>query len=103
MRRLIGAIHEQTAIQTGLLDAEDLVERLNRMLRGWANYFKLGRVSIAYRSVDYYTTDRLRRWLRHKHKVQSGGYHNYSDEYLYGTLGPVRLPALSRNLPWAKA
>lgn len=102
VKRLISAIHEQTAIQTGLLDAETLVESLNRMLRGWANYFKLGRVSNVYRSVDYYTTDRLRRWLCHKHKVQSGGYHQYPDEYLYGTLGLIRLPALTRNLPWAK-
>ena len=103
VRRLIGSIHDQTTISTGLLDADALVESLNRKLRGWANYFKLGRVSNAYRFVDYYTTDRLRRWLCHKHKVQSGGYHQYPDEYLYGTLGLVRLPALARNLPWAKA
>jgi RNA-directed DNA polymerase len=83
--------------------AEALVENLNRMLRGWANYFKLGRVSNAYRLVDYYTTGRPRRWLCHKHKVESGGYCLYPDDYLYGTLGLVRLPALTRNLPWAKA
>lgn len=72
VKRLIRSIHEQTVYQTGLLDAEELVESLNCMLRGWANYFKLGRVSKAYRLVDYYTTARPRRWLCHKHKVQSG-------------------------------
>jgi RNA-directed DNA polymerase len=101
--RLITSIHERTAHRTCLLDAEELVQDLNRMLRGWANYFKLGPVSKAYRAVDQYTTTRLRRWLRHKHKVRNRGNSCYSDEYLYETLGLVRLPALTRNLPWAKA
>ena len=65
MQRLIRSIHEQTAYRTGLLDAEKLVERLNRKLQGWANYFKLGPVSKAYRIVDQFTTSRLRRWLKH--------------------------------------
>jgi group II intron reverse transcriptase/maturase len=103
IRRLIRSIHEQTAYRTGLLDAEELVTRLNRKLQGWANYFKLGPVSKAYRIVDQYTTNRLRRWLCHKHKVKSGGYSLYPNEYLYGTLGLVRLPTLTRNLPWATA
>ena len=103
VHRLIRSIHEQTATRMCLLDAETLVERLNRQLRGWANYFKLGPVTKAYRAVDKYTTTRLRRWLRHKHKVRNRGNGCYSDEYLYVTLGLVRLPALTRNLPWAQA
>src|SRR6185295_19318822 len=54
--RLITSIHERTAHRTCLLDAEELVQDLNRMLRGWANYFKLGPVSKAYRAVDQYST-----------------------------------------------
>ena len=103
VKRLIRAIHEQTADRSSLLEAEVLVERLNRMLRGWANYFKLGSVSQAYRLVDYYTTERLRRWLCRKHKVGNTGYGLYPDKYLYGSLGLIRLPALPRTLPWAKA
>lgn len=100
---LIRSIHEQTAHKTCLLDAEELVDRLNRKLRGWANYFKLGPVSKAYRLADKFTTTRLRRWLCHKHKVPGGGHSRYPDEYLYNTLGVIRLSALTRNLPWAKA
>ena len=86
-----------------MLEAEELVQRLNRKLRGWANYFKLGPVSKAYRLADTYTTRRLRRWLCHKHKVRGGGHSQYPDEYLYESLGLVRLPVLTGKLPWAKA
>jgi hypothetical protein len=37
-----------------LLPVADLVGRLNRMLRGRANYFRLGRVRPAYGLVDRY-------------------------------------------------
>ena len=102
IKRLIGKIHEQTDRQTSLLDAADVVDRLNWMLRGWANYFCLGPVSKAYSTVDRYTNRRLRRWLCRKHKVASGGYTHFSAEYLYKTLGLVNLPELTRNFPWAK-
>jgi hypothetical protein len=103
VQRLIQSIHEQTDHRMCLLEAEDLVDDLNRRLRGWANYFKLGPVSKPYRRVDLYTKARLRRWLRYKHKIRGGGYSQYPDDYLYQTLGLIRLPALTRNLPWAKA
>jgi len=101
--RLIRSIHELTDHRRCWLDAAELVKSLNRMLCGWANYFKLGPVGKAYRAIDKYTTTRLRRWLRRKHKVRTRGIGCYPDEYLYGNLGLVRLPVLTRNLPWAQA
>jgi RNA-directed DNA polymerase len=88
---------------TALLDAEDLVSRLNRALGGWANYFNLGPVTKTYRFVDAYTNQRLRRWLCNKHKHPGTGLTRYPDEYLYKTLGLIRLPLLPQRLPWAKA
>ena len=60
--------------------AEEVVERLNRMMSGWANYFTLGQVSPAYKAVDRHATWRLRQWFRRKHKVRSGGYEGFPDE-----------------------
>ena len=102
IKRLIGKIREQTDRKTCLLDAGEMVDRLNRMLGGWANYFCLGPVSKAYNTVDRYTNRRLRRWLCSKHKVSSGGYTRFSAEHLYTTLGLVNLPVLTRSFPWAK-
>ena len=50
-----------------------VVERLNRLLVGWGNYFCLGAVSKAYRAVDAHTRDRLCQWLRLKHKQPGQG------------------------------
>jgi hypothetical protein len=38
-----------------------------------------------------------------KHRVNGKGISRYPDQYLYETLRLVRLPGLTRNLPWAKA
>lgn len=102
VRRLQRRIYQQTARTTGLLEAEVVVERLNRMLRGWANYFCSGPVSKTYRSLDRYTAHRLRRWLCRKHKVRNGGHWAFPYEYLYGELNLLQLCTLTHNLPWAK-
>lgn len=101
--RVCGTIHEMTSSRWLMLDAPDRVVRLNRLLRGWANDFCLGPVSTAYRAVDAHARYRLRWWLCRKHKVRGRGITQFSDEYLYRTLGLVRLAPLTHNLPWANA
>ena len=100
---LFARISEMTSRRTLLQDVLGMTEGLNRLLRGWSNYFRLGPVSKAYRAVDAHVTSRLRRWLCEKHKVSSGGYSRYSDRYLTERLGLVRLPLLPRNYPRANA
>jgi len=103
IRRLCESLGEATSRRTRHLDEEAMVGRLNRKLRGWANYFTLGPVSPAYRAVDRYVASRLRRWLCKKHKGPGRGIARYPDSYLYDDLGLVRLSERTRNLPWAKA
>jgi group II intron reverse transcriptase/maturase len=103
IRKLCESLGEQTSRRFLLLAPEEIVARLNRQLRGWANYFRLGPVSRAYRTVDRYVTNRLRRWLCKKHKLPGAGTSRFPDTYLYQQLGLIRLPMLTRNLPWAKA
>jgi group II intron reverse transcriptase/maturase len=103
VRKLCESLHEQTGRHTLWREPEELVGRLNCRLRGWANYFRLGPVSKAYRAIDQYVTSRLRQWLCNKHKTPGRGTTRYPDAYLYDTLRLVRLRVLTRNLPWAKA
>jgi group II intron reverse transcriptase/maturase len=103
IRRVVQGINAQTERKTMCLDAAIVVERLNRQLRGWANYFCLGPVSKSYRAVNAHAMQRLRRWLCDKHKISGNGKSRFPEKYLHETLGLVYLPALTRNLPWAKA
>jgi RNA-directed DNA polymerase len=103
IQRMVESISTQTERRTLCLDAKTVVERLNRQLRGWANYFCLGPVSKSYRAVNAHTTQRLRRWLCHKHKISGNGKTRFPEKYLHETLGLVYLPTLTRNLPWAQA
>jgi RNA-directed DNA polymerase len=102
-QRVCRAISELTCRRWLPMEAERLVERLNRLLVGWSNYFKLGPVTKSYRAIEMHTCHRLRRWLCKKHKQRGKGIARFPDEYLYQFLGLVRMQTLQRSLPWAKA
>lgn len=103
VQRLCREISEMTSCRWLLVDAESQVERLNRLLAGWSNYFCLGPVSKAYRSVDRHARRRLRQWLCRKHKVSGRAMARFPDEYLDQTLGLIRLEKRTRSFPWATA
>ena len=103
VQRICRQISELTSRRWTQLEAEVQVERLNRLLTGWSNYFRLGPVSRAYAAVDRHACRRLRRWLCKKHKVQGMGISRYPDEILYQELQLTKLRARTRSFPWAKA
>jgi RNA-directed DNA polymerase len=103
IRRMTEKVYVLTELKTVWQETPELVGRLNRMLRGWANYFSVGTVGRAYNTLDLYTATRLRRWLRNKYKVRrrKGGLYPYP--HLYGHFGLICLSAYKRNRASATA
>ncbi len=79
IQRLCREISELTEQHLTSLEVEDRVVRINRKMSGWANYFRLGTVSQAYRPVEMHACARLRRWLCRKHRVQERKYARFPD------------------------
>ena len=96
-------ISEMTARRHCWQSPEVVVERLNRTMTGWANYFSLGHVSPAYSAVNRHAVQRLRRWLCRKHKVKFGTFVRFPDERLHDEYSLMRLTRTAMGLPSAKA
>jgi RNA-directed DNA polymerase len=61
--------------------------RVNRVLRGWANYFRYGSRRRAYRAVEGYVEERVRHFLRRRHKMIGQGHRRFSGRQIFGALG----------------
>src|SRR5271169_2884194 len=60
VQRICRAISDETGRDKVWQDSKTVVDRLNRIMIGWANYFCLGPVSKAYSAVDIHARRRLR-------------------------------------------
>ena len=79
---------------------EEVRDRLNQKLRGWKAYFGLGSPTNAYEVLDEHVEERVRHFLKRRHKVSSQGTQQFSMQRIFGVLGVFRLrgPLASRPL-----
>ena len=76
-----------------------VVARVNRLLRGWANYYSYGTRLMAYRAVDQYVYQSMRHFLCRRHKVPTRGTRRYPAEAVFGEIGVLRLRTLHVGQP----
>jgi RNA-directed DNA polymerase len=91
IERLCREIGELTTRKKAGRDVGVQVGLINRKLRGWSNYFRIGTVSKAYRTVNSHVRHRVRQWLCVKFKVRGGGENRFHDQYLHQELGLYQL------------
>ena len=66
LRRELDKLRDMTAARHGATPLPELIARLNRHLKGWANYYRLGHPRVSYRRVNRYVRRRLHRHLRRR-------------------------------------
>jgi RNA-directed DNA polymerase len=80
-------IRKNPALPTGVI-----ITRLNELVRGWAGYFYYQHNSEAFSRIKDYLEERVRTYLKRKHRVKGRGYKAYPARYLYQCLGLYRIP-----------
>jgi RNA-directed DNA polymerase len=80
-----------------LMPLDEVVASLNRVLRGWANYFSYGSVLAVRAKLDRFVYDRVRRFLVRRCKLRTAGTRRYPLSYVFGELGVLSLPTLPRS------
>ncbi|MBP3405302.1 MAG: hypothetical protein J6N18_04310 [Kiritimatiellae bacterium] len=95
VKRLCREVHGHTHTRNVLLPVETVVERVNRLLKGWGGFYTVGYPSRVFRKVNHYVLKRMARFLNRK----SQRYYRlkYADTY-YEEMANYGL----YRLAWAK-
>ncbi len=99
---ILRRIRDETSPTWAPVSVQIRVEVINRIVRGWCNYFDQGAAHPAYRTVSRHLVWRFRRWLMKKHKRLGSAARHYPMPVLR-EMG-LHLPRLvNRNRSSAKA
>jgi RNA-directed DNA polymerase len=76
-----------------------VIEKINRVLRGWVNYFAMGHASQCFSFIRNWVEQKIRRHLAISRQRQGFGWKRWSRRWLYEALG---LFDDYRVRPWSK-
>lgn len=79
------------------LPTPTLITAVNRVVRGWAGYFHFQHCSRDFSALRWFIEERVRTYLRRKHRHRTRAYQAIPYTVLYGRLGLYRLPT---RAPW---
>jgi group II intron reverse transcriptase/maturase len=72
---------------TNPVSVAEQIDRVNRILRGWVNYFRVSNASRVFHDVRWYVETKLRRVLQRQQHRYGRGWKRYDHVYLYEKLG----------------
>ena len=99
-KRIKAEIKNLTCRKNLALPKEVVVNKLNEVVRGWTNYFYYGHCSRDLITLKGFLDERVRIYLRRKHRIKSRGYKAYPYRYLYENLRLYKIPTTA---PWTQA
>jgi RNA-directed DNA polymerase len=99
MKRLREKIHDRSDRRYAGTDIRVVIDALNPILRGWANYFRTGNAHTKFRQIDRYVVDRLRCLMIKKRgrNLRAGQTAAWTEDWfnghgLYRLRGTIRYP-----------
>ena len=69
------------------LRAKEQVENVNRYLRGWVGYFRLGNASATFQKLARFVNLRVRHVIWRRRGRRGYGWNKLTSDYIYGQLG----------------
>jgi RNA-directed DNA polymerase len=64
-----------------------VIDEINPILRGWANYFRVGHSNRCFSMVKHWVEKKIRRHVMRARGRKGMGWKRWSREWIYGTLG----------------
>lgn len=80
---------KQIVNKKSILSPRAITEKVNPVLRGWANYYTHTNAKVSYEKIQKFVEDRIRRYLRFLRHKGGKGYRDYPREYLTKIFGLV--------------
>jgi RNA-directed DNA polymerase len=69
------------------LPVQEVVAKVNSIVRGWVNYFRVGNSSQAFGKVKYHVERKVRRFVARRSRRKGFGWKRWSTDIVYGTWG----------------
>jgi len=83
---LLGEIRELIR-KSGNLTTQALIQKINPVLAGWVNYFRIGHASRTFQYVQKHVETRVRRFAMRRRMYKGFGWKRWSNWMLYGEWG----------------
>lgn len=99
MKHIRAEIKGLTGRDRLVMQEADTIRQVNEVVKGWVGYFYYGHCSRDLSALRLYLEERVRAYLRKRHRKKGRGYMIYPSAYLYGTLGLYKIP---KSAPWTQ-
>jgi RNA-directed DNA polymerase len=80
---------KETLMNNRFLKMKDIIAKINSIIKGWVNYYRVGHSSKAFSNIKNYVIKLIRRLLerRTRKRGRGFGWKKWSSQYIYGILG----------------